>query len=205
MNDIRIDGEPATVLEDRDRFATLLQGRGRYAVAVDFQVPVLTGEGPPSAAVPIPRIPVSRFDLLLPGQKDLKVSPGANVVTHSQDDQTKATAFIPMSDRVVFSWTNAIPSDLQTQLRANASLYHMVHAEEGVLQVRGIVVNDITHGETSLLQFDLPASVQVNRVTAPEGGISDWTVSPGARRRPETPQGFPGAGGERQVRPGYRL
>ena len=179
LNDIRVDGAAATVLEDRDRFATLLQGRGRHEVEVTFQVPVLTGEGPPSAAVPIARIPVSRFDLLLPGKKDLKVTPGANVVTLAEDERTKATAYIPMSDQVVFSWTNAIPSDLQTQLRANASLYHLVHAEEGVLQLRAIVVNDITHGETSLLEFDLPASVQVNRVVAPEGGVSDWTVSPG--------------------------
>jgi len=183
LNDIRVDGAAATVLEDRDRFATLLQGRGRHSVEVTFQVPVLSQAGPPSAAVPIPRIPVSRFDLLLPGKKDLKVTPAANVVALAEGDDTKATAYIPMSDRVVFSWTNAIPDDLQTQLRANASLYHLVHAEEGVLQVHAIAVDEITHGETSVLAFDVPARVQVNRVSAPEGGVSDWTVSPG-----ETPE-----------------
>ena len=185
MNDVltpdqlfSVAGQAATVLEDRAVFATLLQGRGAHLVEVSFQVPVFAFDGPPVAELPIPRIPVSRFELLLPGKKNLKVTPSANVVTLEQGDQTLATAFIPMSDRVVFSWTNAIPSDLQTAVRANASLYHMVHAEEGVLQVRSIVVSEITRGETSLLEFEIPETVQVNRVLAPDGGVSDWTVTP---------------------------
>ena len=177
LNDIRVDGEPATVFEENGRFATVVQGRGSHEVQVEFQVPVVRRDGPPQARLQIPRIPVSRFDLVLPGRKDVKVIPGANVVTTEQDDETRATVFIPMSETVVFSWTEAIPEALRAQVRANASLYHVVHAEEGVLHVRATVVYEITHGETSVLALEIPEDAQVNRIVAPAGGVSDWAVA----------------------------
>ena len=177
LNDIRIDGEPATVIEEDSHFTTVLQGRGLHKVEVAFQVPVMGDDGPPRARLQIPRIPVSRFDLVLPGKKDVKVAPGANVTTTEEDDETIATVFIPMSDSVEFSWTDAIPETLREQVRANASLYHAVHAEEGVLHARGIVVYEITHGETSLLELEIPENAQVNRIAAPAGGVLDWAVA----------------------------
>jgi hypothetical protein len=99
------------------------------------------------------------------------------VVTSEIDDHTKATVFVPMSDSVVFTWTEAVPEALRAQVRANASLYHAVHAEEGVLLGWGTVVYEITHGETSLLELEIPADTQVNRILAPGGGVSDWAVA----------------------------
>jgi hypothetical protein len=178
LSDIRVDGKPATVLEENAYFATLLQGRGLHEVQVEFQVSVSGDSGPPRASLQIPRIPVSRFDLILPGNKQVRVSPGADVVTTELDDFTRTTAFIPMSDHVVFTWTDAVPEELRGQVRANASLYHAVHAEEGVLHGRGTVVYEITHGETNLLELEIPEDAKVNRITAPDGGVSDWVVAP---------------------------
>ena len=175
--DIRVDGAPATVLEKDARFGTVLEGRGLHDVRVEFLVPVATDMGPPQARLDIPRIPVSRFDLVLPGRKDVKVTPGANVVTTERDDETRATVFIPMSGTVVFTWTDAVPEHLRAQVRANASLYHVVHAEEGVLHGRGTVVYEITHGETNLLELEIPDDAQVNSIVAPAGGVSDWSVT----------------------------
>ncbi|HEX9769997.1 MAG TPA: hypothetical protein VGA50_12555 [Kiloniellales bacterium] len=177
LSDIRVDGEPATVLEQDGFFATLVHGRGRHEVEVAFQVPVIGESGPPRASLQIPRIPVSRFDLVLPGSKDVKVAPGADVMTRDAAGMTQTTAFIPMSDLVVFTWTEAVPEDLRGALRANASLYHTIHAEEGVLHARGTVVYEITHGETNRLSLEVPDDAQVNRIWALEGGVSDWVVA----------------------------
>lgn len=177
LSDIRIDGEAATVLVEGSHFATILQGRGTHRVQVAFQVPVIGDAGPPRARLQIPKIPVSRFELVLPGRKEVRVSPGADVVATEIDGVTKAIAFIPMSDSVVFTWTEAIPEDLRGQMRANASLFHAVHAEEGVLHVRGTVVYEITHGETNVLELEIPEDAQVNRIVSPMGGLSDWAVT----------------------------
>ena len=177
LSDVRVDGEEATVFENDGFFATVLQGRGRHRVEVAFEVPVVSGDGPPRASLQIPKIPVSRFDLVLPGRKAVTVNPGANVVTTELGEDTRATTFIPMSDRVTFSWSAAVPDDLRGQVRANASLYHAIHAEEGVLHAIGIVAYEITHGTTDLLELELPADAQVNRISAPAGGVSDWVVT----------------------------
>jgi len=178
LNDIRVDGEPATVLVEDGRFATFVQGRGLHEVEVAFQVAVTGEDGPPQARLRIPRIPVSRFDLVLPGKKEVRVAAGADVVTTYSDDTTLATTFIPMGDNVVFSWIEAIPEALRGQVRANASLYHAIHAEEGVLQAEGTIVYEITHGETNRLELEIADDAQVNRIVAPAGGVSDWVVAP---------------------------
>ncbi len=178
LSDIHVDGKPATVLNEKGRFATLIKGRGNHEVEVRFQTPVLKQKGPPQATVQIPRVPVSRFQLSLPGRKELKVSPHANVVNKEVDGRTSSTVFVPLSEQVVFSWVDAVPEDLKARVRANASVYHAVHAEEGVLHVQGIVAYEISHGETNTLALTLPPEVQVNRISAPSGGVSDWAVEP---------------------------
>jgi hypothetical protein len=176
LSDIQVDGQSATILNQDDHFATLLQGQGLHAVRVAFETPVVQQDGPPQVQVALPRVPVSRFDLALPGRKELKVVPQTNVVTHEQEGQTRATVFLPLGDQVVFSWVDAVPEDLRTQVRANAGLYHLLQAEEGVLHGQAIIAYEITHGEANLLELSVPQDVQVNRITAAEGGISDWSV-----------------------------
>jgi hypothetical protein len=181
LNDIRVDGEAATVVVDKGMFVTMLQGRGSHEVMVDFQVPVVSDQGAPRAHLRIPRIPVSRFDLVLPGRKEVKVNPIANVETVIDGEETKARAFIPMSENVLFTWTEAVPEDLRGQVRANASLYHVVRAEEGVLHALATVVYEITHGATNVLELEIPENTQVNRINSPTGALSDWAVTESER------------------------
>ena len=176
LKSMTVDGAPATVLEQAGRFATLVRGRGMHEVVVAFEVPVVDDDGPPRVHLPIPRVPVSRFELRLPGKKTVKVGPGANVTVREAGEATLASAHIAMSDGVVFTWTDAIPEDLRPPFRANASLYHAVHAEEGVLHGRAAVVYEITHGESGQFVLSVPAEAQINRITAPGGGLSEWAV-----------------------------
>ena len=178
LGDLRIDGERATVLEEDGRFATVLHGKGMHSVQVSFQTPVEARDGPPVARLALPRVPVSSFELELPGHKELVVQPRAHVETESREGSTIARVSMPMSAEVVFSWVDAVPEDLRAQARANASLYHAVHAEEGVLHVRALVLYEISRGETTQLQIDLPRDTQVNRILTPSGGLSDWTEAP---------------------------
>ncbi len=175
LHDIQIDGEQATVLEQEGYFATVLRGRGKHQVQVWFQTLVQAQQGPPETRLQLPRVPVSRFDLLLPGAKEVTVSPQAHVVTVEQDGQTEATVFMPMNDNLVFSWVEAIPEAVRTRVRANASLYHGVHAEEGVLHGHAVIAYEISHGEANTLELEIPDGVQVNRITAE--GVSDWVVA----------------------------
>ena len=176
LSEVSIDGQPTTVLDEDGSFAVRLQGRGMHRIAVAFQAPLAGADGAPQARLAIPRIPVSRFDLTLPGRKQVTVVPAAAVVTTELDEATKATAYIPMGDSVLFTWTEAIPEELRVELRANASLYHRVHADEGVLHGLATIVYEITHGEAGVLELDIPHDAQVNRIDAPAGGVSDWAV-----------------------------
>ncbi len=185
LNDVLVDNKSATILERDGQFEVALQGRGRHSVVVKFQAQVIQEQGPPTVSFPIPQVPVSEFNLQLTGKKDVSVfaSSVANstskihVNNKINNDNTTAVVFLPMAKSVSFSWVDAVPKDVRTKLRANANVYHAISAEEGVLYGQALIDYEITHGETSSLLFYLPSSAQVNRITSPTGGISDWNVN----------------------------
>ena len=176
LNEIQVDGKQAPVAVENGHFAAIVKGRGAHRVKLAFQVPIHRGEGPPFVELEIPSIPISRFALELPGRKEVSVIPQANVNHQDKEKGTLAVFNIPMSRGVKISWTEALPVDLQTEVRSHASVYHAAHAEEGVLYVRALISLEVSRGEVNVIEFDVPSSVQVNRVHSETGGISDWRL-----------------------------
>ena len=184
LKDVTVDGKPASIFVDGDNFATILQGRGTHKIVVQLQVPVLRANGPPQASIAIPRVPVSRFELALPGKKEIQVKPASQVTYRKQGTSTIATVFVPMTDTISFHWTEAIPEAVKADVRANASIYHDAHAEEGVLHARAVVVYEVTRGETKIIKLLAPPDAQINRIVSDNGGVADWRISPTGKGKP---------------------
>ncbi len=178
LSSVSVDGKNAPILVEGDHFATLLKGQGRHRVSIGFEVPITHGEGPPRVRVSIPAVPVSRFELTLPGKKEVSATPAANVTTKNTSGNTIATVFAPMTKSLTLSWTEAVPDEIRAEARANASLFHAAYAEEGVLAVRAMVLWEVTRGESGSIELTLPAGVQVNRIHAESGAVADWRMSP---------------------------
>ena len=171
---LSVDGREAPVLVEEDRFATRLQGSGRRTVTARFEVPVLRDDGPPKVSMTVPPVPVSRFQLSLPGDKKVTASPAANVALERRGGRTVATLNVPMTSQLTLSWPEAVPEAVAEEVRTNASIYHAAHAEEGVLYLRASAVFDVTRGETNQFELDLPPDVQINDVLGE--GVADWRV-----------------------------
>lgn len=177
LSDVLINKKAATIKEKDGQFVAILQGRGNYNVQVEFLVPVLKVQGPPSISISVPRVPISRFELTLPGKKEVTVTPKTNVLSTFKRNKTVATVYMPLGDHIAFTWVDAIPEDQKTQLRANANLYHSLYAEEGVIHGKAVIDFDITHGTTNTLAFHIPNETQVNRISSTTGGVSDWIAT----------------------------
>ena len=176
LREVRVDGRPAPIMVHGSSFATLVKGQGKHTVLVGFQVPVDRSSGPPKVAVTVPPVPVSRFELTLDGKKEVSVTPASNVENKVAGGVTRATVYVPMTSNVTFTWAEAVPDDIRAEVRANVGLYHLLHAEEGVLYVHALVLFDVTRGETSSVTLDVPPGVQVNRITSPSGAVADWRM-----------------------------
>ena len=174
--ELSVDGQAATVLEENNFFTILVSGQGLHQIEAVFQTPVRQADGPPWIDLRIPRVPMSQFELRLPGAKEIQVTPAANVIHETAEDHTEAQIFMPLAENLRFTWLDAVPQDLQVQVRANASLYHSLYAEEGVLHGQAIIAYEISRGELNQLELNLPIDALVNRVQG--DGIIDWTVLP---------------------------
>lgn len=174
--EVLVDGNPAIVFSENGRFAVRVAGPGKHEIELAFQSPVSYPDGVPSTAFDVPQVPVSRFALNLPGDKLLQVSPTANVEMIRADGETHAIFFTRLSDRIALNWMEAIPEDLAVERRANAGVYQAVHAAEGVLYGVAAIQYEITRGEANSLDFLIPISAQVNRITSPSAAIADWIL-----------------------------
>jgi len=201
LSTLAVDGKDAPVLAEGARFATLIKGAGRHTVRVGFETPVSRREGPPSVLVNVPEVPISRFQLTLPGRKEVSVTPPTSVTIAPREGATLATVHAPMTSQVTFSWSEAVPDDVRAELRSNATLFHAAYAEEGVLYVHAIVDYEITRGGTNVLSLELPPEVQVNRITEASGAVADWRIEPGRAGQPRVATVFL----DRQLDKGMRL
>lgn len=176
VSNLLVDGKEAPIL-DKGQFSTLLEGRGRHQVQIDFEVLVDRQQGPPKIDMFLPSVPVSQLELTLPGKKEVSVTPASHVAQVVRNDQTVATVNVSLATEVTMSWTEAVPDEIKAEVRANAGVYHLAHAEEGVLYVRALVDYEVSRGETSQLRLAVPPDVQVNRVEEASGAVADWRLA----------------------------
>ncbi|MBN1944636.1 MAG: hypothetical protein JW797_03125 [Bradymonadales bacterium] len=176
---MQVDGVDTPITVKEGRLVVRLEGSGSHTVSARFQVPLLEDQASPRCVLDVPRVPVSRFELTLPGEKEVTVHPVANVLHTSQEGFTLAAVHVPMTDQVSFSWVEAVPlgEEEVTEVRSNASLYHILYAEEGVLYGHAVVVFEVTRGETSQFELAVPAGALINRIGSPAGEVVDWRQS----------------------------
>ncbi len=176
-----VDGKQAIALEHQGHLAVQLWGAGNHQVTLEFETPVVQDGGPTSTTIWLPRPPASSFSITLDGKKEINVSPKAGLEITRRAGKTLALIHLPPADSATFSWSAALPQVAEEKMRANAEVYHLVRAEEGVVQVDALIDYHVTRGATNSLSVALPPAVAVNHVTGV--GVSDWRVVETKKRR----------------------
>ncbi|AKF05341.1 hypothetical protein [Sandaracinus amylolyticus] len=169
---------------DDGRLAALVRGRGRHVLHATFEVPITSERGLPGARVPIPEVPVSRFELAIPGDKDVRVEPAVAVHRTRRGASTLVSFHVPMRSEVQLAWPEALPETAEgaPELRAAATLVHVVRAEEGLLRATAHVEYQLARGSASRLELRVPHGVEVDAVRADAAEVADFRVA-GERER----------------------
>lgn len=184
LSTLAVDGKETAVLVERDRFATPVKGIGAHRIKVGFETPVVHPDGPPRVELQLPQIPISRFDLTLPGKKELKVTPAASVASRASGGATVATVYVPLTEAVTLEWSEAVPEEIKAEVSANAEVYHAAYAQESVLYLHARVHYEVSRGATNRIHLLVPPGVQVNRIEAAGGAVADWRIAPAPPGRP---------------------
>ncbi|MBN8613602.1 MAG: hypothetical protein J0L92_23605, partial [Deltaproteobacteria bacterium] len=179
---VTVDDHDAAVRVEGDHFAVVVAGHGRHTVRVHVEVPLDDDAGLASATLHVPSVPISRFEMLLEEGKDLRVTPRVSIARERGPRGQTAIFHVPLTDTVSFEWPEALPDEIalpagETEVRASASLVHVVAADEGV--VRGTVHAswEIARGAASRFDLALPEGVDVGSVTVDVATVEDWRIS----------------------------
>ena len=121
LSALQVDGADAPILVEDGRFVTLVRGRGLHRVTLGFQVPVIRGDGPPRIEFPIPEIPVSRFELTLPGEKEVTASPASSVTHQASGASTRPSITRPTPRRGCSTCTPWCPTTYAAARRTSSS------------------------------------------------------------------------------------
>lgn len=178
LEELVVDNVEAPITVREGRIAVVLIGRGRHRIRATFVAPVERVDGVPHLELDLPQTPVSRFELALTGEHEVQVEPSAAVVTARRGDRTEASFHVPATEHVSIRWTEAVPEQEAEaiEIRANASLIHLVHPDEGVLTVHTRASYEITRGAISRVELEVPEGLAINTVTCAQATIGDWRV-----------------------------
>lgn len=178
LESVMIGRTEAPIAVQDDRFVVPIRGRGRHRISASFLVPIQREEGLPRVEVDVARTPVSRFELTLPGDREVSVSPRAGVETTRRNGKTVASFNVPMTEHVQIEWSEAVPVDaVEVETRAHADIVHVVRPDEGVLGLRAFVKYEISRGSLRRADIDVPRDVQINSVESRNADVvSDWRV-----------------------------
>ncbi len=187
LGSVTVDGTDAPIRVVGDRFAAIVSGHGRHTIRASIEIPLDENGGLPSAQVQIPEVPVSRFEIELPDDKDLRVTP---LVAISRErarslagarGRTVAVFHVPLTDVVHLEWPEALPDEAtspgEVAVRASATLVHVLSAEEGLLRGTVHAAWDVAHGAAARFDLTLPAGVDVGLVTVDVATVADWRVT----------------------------
>jgi hypothetical protein len=181
LGNVTIDGEDAPIRVVGDHTAAIVRGRGRHVITARIEIPLAPDGGLPSALVPIPEVPVSRFELALPPHKDVRVEPAAAITRERRRGETFVVFHVPLTSEVRLEWPEALPDEAsiegEPEARASAMLVHVVRAEEGLLRGRVRAQWDVTRGSASQFELAVPTGVEVGAVTADAATVADWRVA----------------------------
>ena len=130
LREVKVDGVPSAIFVEDGRFATRVSGLGKHELEVEFQTPVNRGQGPPTAMLSIPRVPVTRFELSLPGKVELSVQPVTSTSHSVEKDRTLCKVSVPMNRTGYLSLgSGRAPIPSGKNYAPNATLYHTIYAE----------------------------------------------------------------------------
>ncbi len=174
VQSIRLDGEKARVINENGMLNLVVSGAGNFQVEIELVIAINDSLGKPHASIAVPFIPINALDLELSGNKQLNVSNAAHVETKFDGDVTYASTYLSSTNKIELSWQEAIPEDIEAELRANATNYHLLYAEEGVLHGDTLIEYEVTRGETNQIKLRVPDGVLVNRVSGLMDAIVDW-------------------------------
>lgn len=179
LESVTVDRAEAPIAVHEGRFAVPIRGRGIHRIQASFLVPIQRDGGLPHVELDIASTPVSRFELSLPGEREVQVTPAAGVTATRRGGSTLAQFNVPMSSHVGIRWAEAVPDDAtgDVETRANANVVHVVSPDEGVLNVRAFVGIELTRGAMRRVVLELPRDAQVNSVESTGGVVSDWRVT----------------------------
>lgn len=182
---VSVDRVEAAIAVQDSQFAVPIRGRGRHRISASFLVAVQREEGLPRVELDIATTPVSRFELELPGDRDIQVLPEAGVRSSRRGERTFAAFNVPMTRHVRIQWAEAVPLEaVEVETRAHADIVHVVRPDEGVLGLRAFVNYEISRGSLRRAEIALPPEVQINSVQSRPGDVvSDWRVQGEGRER----------------------
>lgn len=180
LEDVRVDRAEAAIATEDGMYVIPVSGRGRHRITLAFQVPVIRDDGLPRFDLALTPTAVSRFEIAIPGERELAITPHTGVTTTRRDGRSFSVFHLPMSSSVSVRWSEAVPEDAsEIEMRAHANLIHVIEPDEGVLSMKAYARWEITRGAMSRAELTLPEGVQVNAVTAAAGTdavVSDWRV-----------------------------
>jgi hypothetical protein len=177
----RLDGQPVSMVEGPPPHV-LLSRAGRFALALEFDLALVSSAGTDSITLPASPAPIVRAVLVLPRSGVDLTSAGGFVAEHTETPAvSRWTTFGRPHQALRLSWKRKLDDRrAQLPLRVRARLVQFVGLGEDACQVVTAVRVEVVQGLAREVALTLPPGLVVSEVNGPT--VGDWDAVGGTLR-----------------------
>jgi len=178
LEDIRVDGKPALVINENGFHTIVLSRDGEYTITATFSLASALDKGPNKIDLSILQTPITLLNLEMPLKDiDVEIPQAQQVLATVSGNNTLIRAAITTGNNVSIRWRKKIEQIDKIPPKLHAELYHLLSIEDGAMIVNTDISLNILYSEIDAVRVSIPDGLHVLSVTGE--GVGEWQESAG--------------------------
>lgn len=154
-----LDGEPARLVLEEERYHLVARGRGRRTLVMRFVLPRGTEAGDSNLDLRVPGFPRNRLELVIPRPGiTVGIEPAGSVRHTESGGTTRVVADIPWTEQLRITWAGALPaSEVQAaRIQRRCAVSQLVSVGGGLIRLDARLTFSILQGKIERFDLRLP-------------------------------------------------
>ena len=173
VEDVRIDGKEALMVNENGYHTLIFRQPGEYHVTARFSMKSALEKGPHRIDLNIQRTPITLLQLDIPMKDiDVDIPQARQVETTPVNANTRINAVIAPGNQISVMWRKKLAVTEQLPPKLYSEVFHLISIDDDALRCNSQISLNILHNEIDKIRIRIPEGMSVLSVSGE--GVGEW-------------------------------
>jgi hypothetical protein len=160
--EVKLDGEPASLLEDSGKHAVVVDRPGRHEIRVDFHAGRETQRFTRTLRLDLPEGGPVALEARI-AERDIEASLAGGALTSATEEgsDTVVAGHLDGTGALDLSWKRRETGEARGEAKLRYQVHALFKVSEGLVTGRSAITAQVVEGETDTLTLDLPRGIEI--------------------------------------------